>query len=162
MACARPTFRHAGPVASYGELLRQMDADQLSSAVQACPKKLREELFRRCGVRARNSSFSLKSGGSKGARIEKLRDQLRQGADPGDEMAEEVIRAYFYTRRELLGEALDWLNVPHREGLTDADIEFLQELDGERAKGLMDHLIDRFPSSDVHLYFQFMQIPVPE
>ncbi len=145
---------------SSSELLRAMDGDQLGQAIQACPRKLREELFRRCGVRSRSSSFSLKSA-AKGARVDRLKEALDQGAEPGDEVAEEVVRAYFYTKRDLLAAALDFLEVPHQEGLTDADIEFMQALEPERSQALMDHLTAQHAEADVRLYFGLMNIPSP-
>lgn len=143
------------------ELLRELDPEHLDRVVHAGSKKLREELFRRCGIRPKSSSFSLK-GASRGARVERLREKLREGTDPGSEVCEEVIRSYFYQKRDLLAQALDFLGVRHEDGLTDDDIDFLETLENDRSKALMDELEKTHPAEDVKLYFGFMGIPEPE
>ena len=143
------------------ELLTRMSAEQFSSVVQVAPKKVREELFRRAGIKNRGGAFSLRTSQKTEARIRKLYDALSGGGlEVPDELMDEVIRQYLYHRRDLLAEALDFLEVEHDHGLTDADLDFVSELPAEKGKQLRDVLVRSHEEADVDLYLGFMQIPM--
>jgi len=137
-------------------LLRGLEAKKLEEIVGAAPKKVREELYRRAGVKGRPNPYSLKSDG--GARAEKLKAKLDEGTDPGREVEEEILRAYFYARRRLLADALNHLGVKNNEGLTDQDLDFMQELEPEKVASLEKALSAHDPD-DVRLYLQMMGVP---
>ena len=73
-------------------------------------------------------------------------------------MVEELIRNYFYTRRDLLSDALNFLEIEHDGGLTDADLAFVEDLDSEKGKMLKNSLREKHDKNDVELYLVFMNI----
>ena len=141
------------------ELLTNLSAEHFTTVVSAAPKKLREELFRRAGIKAKGGTFALKSSQKTEGRIRKAFEALSKGVELPEEIAEEVIRQYLYTRRALLCEALDFLDVPHNEGLTDADLDFLETLPKEKVDELTTSLASDHPAWEVDLYLRFMKIP---
>jgi hypothetical protein len=145
-------------MANPNQILRQLDSELFYEVLNASPKKFREELFRRAGIKNKGGAFALTASGKTEARAKKLRAQLLEGFDLQTELSEEVIRNYLYTRRPLLAEALDFLGVEHDNGLTDNDLEFLAELPPERRTHLRDLLYRNHAQPDVDLYLAFMDL----
>lgn len=141
------------------ELLTQLDPDRLSELLAASPKKFREEIFRRAGVRVKSGAFSLKNEPKKELRAQKLLHALKEGIDIEDGVLEELIRNYLYTRRELLADALDHFKVAHDNGLTDEDLSFVENLKPEEGAQLREQLTAKHDKADVDLYLAFMNIP---
>ncbi len=144
------------------ELLTKLSVDDFSNVVNAAPKKVREELFRRAGIKNRGGAFALRSAHKTEGRIRKLHDTFSAGVEIPPEICEEVIRHYLYHRRELLKDALDFLGVEHEDGLTEADLDFLEELAPEKSRALKNKLLGAHSASDVELYLGFMKIPDPQ
>jgi hypothetical protein len=140
------------------EILTQ-DPERFQRIVAASPKKFREEIFRRAGVRVKAEAFSLKTQPKNELRSQKLLAALKEGADLGEGVVEELIRNYLYTRRELLADALDHFKVPHDNGLTDSDLDFIEKLKPEEGAQLRALLAAKHEASDVDLYLAFMNIP---
>lgn len=135
------------------------DPDRFQQIVAASPKKFREEIFRRAGIRVKAEAFSLKSQPKNEVRTSKLLAALKEGFDLGEGVVEELIRNYLYTRRTLLADALDHFKVPHDNGLTDADLDFIEKMKPEDGAALKAELAAKHDPSDVDLYFAFMSIP---
>lgn len=140
------------------EIVRRLEADRFAALLGACPKAFREQLFRKSGIRAKGNTFALSSSSKTEVRAGKLLDAIKGGLDLGDDVLEEVIRNYLYTRRGLLADALDHFNVPHEGGLTDADLDFIEELPPEKSRELKTLLVQKHDPADVELYFAFMNI----
>ena len=140
------------------ELLGRLSPEQFTTVINLCPKKVREELFRRAGIKNRGGAFALKSSQKTEARIRKLHEAMSSGAELPDELGEEVIRQYLYHRRELLSDALDFLEVEHDEGLTEADLDFVEELEPAKGSALRGKLLERHDEQDIDLYLGFMKI----
>lgn len=148
-------------MADPNDILRKLESDHFAEVISASPKKFREEIFRRAGVKNRGGgAFALKSTGKNNARTKKLRATMLGGFELEGELGAELIRNYLYTRRPLLAEALDFLGVDHDEGLTDEDLDFLTELKPEKGQQLRDLLCRNHEDADVDLYVAFMDIPV--
>ena len=141
------------------ELLTRLSSEQFTEVLNASPKKVREELFRRTGIKNKGGAFALRTSQKTEARIRKLFEALVAGAEIPDELGEEVIRQYLYHRRDLLAEALDFLEVDHDHGLTDADLDFVGDLEPEKAQQLRDVLLRKHEAHDVELYLGFMGLP---
>ncbi len=141
-------------------LLSHLEADHFEMVLAASPKKFREEIFRKAGIRNRGGAFALKAGAKNSVRVQKLRENLLKGKALDEDLAEEVIRNYFFTRRSLLAEALDFLEVNHDEGLTDDDLDFVNELPKERIEKLKGILEQNHDQQDVELYLRFMNVPL--
>src|SRR5688500_9536361 len=122
---------------SPNELLSTMSETYFTEVVSASPKKFREEVFRRVGVKGTGGgAFSLATNKKNEVRIKRLFKALQDGAELEDPVAEELIRNYLYTRRPLLAEALDFFQVPHDNGLTDAELDFLAEVEADKGNEL--------------------------
>jgi hypothetical protein len=144
---------------SPNELLTTMSESYFTEVVTASPKKFREEVFRRVGIKPKaGGAFSLATNKKNEVRIKRLFQVLQEGTPLEDPVAEELIRNYLYTRRTLLAEALDFFEVPHDNGLTDADLDFLAKLEAGRGTELRSRLAKTHPEADVDLYLRFMNI----
>lgn len=141
------------------ELLAQLDTDRFGDVLNASPKKFREELFRRAGIHVKSNAFSIKSTGKNEVRTQKMHTALKNGMEIEQQVAEELIRNYLYTRRPMLADALDYFKVPHDNGLTDEDLAFIEKLEPEKGKELKSLLAAKHDNRDVELYFAFMNIP---
>lgn len=141
------------------DVLSALDAERFSELVSASPKKFREELYRRAGIRVKSDAFSLKGSPKNEVRAQKLHALLRGGLQLGDQVLEELIRNYLYTRRTLLADALDYFEVPHENGLTDSELDFIEKLKPEDGRALRENLALRHDGRDVDLYLAFMNIP---
>ncbi|MGF1509027.1 MAG: hypothetical protein ACFB9M_05940 [Myxococcota bacterium] len=139
-------------------ILRRLSPEKLDAVMGASPKRYREELFRRAGLKAKGTAFSLRRSQTEG-RARKLYERLQAGFEVGEEVCAEVVRHYLYERRALLGAALDHLNVPHQEGLTNHDVGFMSSLEPEQVKALEQALAE-FDEEDVEIYLRFMDVPV--
>lgn len=136
-----------------------MDPDRFSEVVGASPRKIREELYRRLGVKAKKSSaFAIKKS-EDDDRAKKLLAAIQNGESVADEVLEELIRNYLYVKRDMLGDALDHFQIPHENGLTDEEIDFLSELPKEKSAELKKLLLAKHSPADVELYFAYMNIP---
>ena len=144
------------------DVLGLLDADRFQEILSASPKKFREELFRRAGIKVKSDAFSLRSSLKKEGRVQKLHDAVRARLEIGDDAAEELIRNYLYTKRPMLADALDHFRVTHDNGLTDSDLSFIETLAPEQRQELHSKLAAKHDARDVDLYFAFMNIPSPE
>jgi hypothetical protein len=142
------------------EIVKQMTPDRFAQILAASPKNFREELFRKAGIRVKGGgAFSLSAPPKTQLRTAKLLSGLAEGEVLlEDDVFEEVIRNYLYTRRPMLADALDHLQVAHDNGLTDQDLSFLEELPVERRAALRKLLESKYERADVDLYLSFMNI----
>jgi hypothetical protein len=141
------------------EILSGMSEAQFTDLVLASPKKFREEVFRRAGIKAKaGSAFSLSDGKKNEVRVKRLFGAVQEGFVLGDQIAEELIRNYLYTRRELLADALDFFSVPHDHGLTNADLAFVNDIGPDKGNELRALLSAKHREQDVELYLKFMNI----
>lgn len=136
-----------------------MSPDRFTEVVSASPRKVREELYRRLGLKPKkNSAFALKKA-EDDDRSGRLLAAIQNGEAVADEVLEELIRSYLSFRRELLADALDHFEIPHENGLTDQEIDFLSELPKDKATALRKLLLSKHQPADVDLYFAYMNIP---
>ncbi len=145
-------------MASTTRLLLPMSPERFQTLLAASPKKLREEIFRRAGIKTQNSPFSLKTSPKNEVRVQKLQELIQGGLTLPEELAQELVRNYLVTRRPLLRDALDFLEIPHTDGLTDADLDFMEKLPKDVADGLRAKLAAH-DADDVALYLNFMNVP---
>ncbi|NJK89139.1 MAG: hypothetical protein HC923_06850 [Myxococcales bacterium] len=132
-----------------------MDAEGLKALLEAAPRKLREALFRSAGIRLKTSAYSLRDR-SKEQRFDRLRSSLAEGLEVQGEVADELIRNYLGSRPELLGDALDYWKVPHRNGFTDHDMDFVKALSPAEVAQVDAHLSARHAPNDVKLYLRYV------
>ncbi|MBK6688252.1 MAG: hypothetical protein IPG45_27500 [Deltaproteobacteria bacterium] len=141
------------------ELLRRVPEDRFHQIVLSSPKKFREEVFRRAGIKNKGGgAFSLTSNAKTEVRSQRLYAALQEETEVTPEIAAELIRNYLYTRRDLLAEALDYFQVPHDHGLTNDDLDFMADLAVDKAQRLEELLKRKHDPVDVELYLDFMNI----
>jgi hypothetical protein len=126
-------------VRSPHDILGSASAERLQAIVEAAPRKVREELFRKAGIKAKSSAFSLKNTG-KAARFERLKAKLEAGEVGPTDATEEAIRSFLTQRATLLADALDHFEVKHNHGMTDEDLSFLHDLSPKQVRSLWSHL----------------------
>lgn len=143
---------------SLRELLIDQGPARLEDILDACPRRSREELYRRLGIKSRKrAGFRLKN--TVDDRPSKVHERLSEQGLP-EELLQELVRNFLFTRRTLLGDALDFFQVPHDQGLTDQDLDFMEGLEPERASELKSLLGDKgHAAQDIDLYFRMMAIP---
>ena len=150
----------ANQMANANELLHIMDPDRFAEIIGASPRSFREELFRAAGVKAKSGAFRVKSANKSAVKAKKLHASMKSGFEINDEVSEELIRNYLFTRRELLSSALTALGVEHDEGLTDEDLDSVVEnLEESKTKELQEELSATHNAADVELYMKFMNFP---
>ncbi len=142
----------------YTTLLRALSAEKFAEIMGASSRKARETYFHRHDVRAPSGVRFVKPGAKNEARTAKLFDVLKQEAD--DELAEEVLRTWLLTKREMLIAALDHLSIEHDNGLTESeDLDKFEKLSAKEAKGLLTKLDGIATRDDVAIYLKFMGTP---
>jgi len=138
-------------------ILRGVSAEKFSEIFSASSRKAREAYYHRHDIRKPKVSNKISSlHGSGEARTKGLFDVL-QGNDD-DQLAEEVLRTWLLTKRPMLAMALDPLEVPHDNGLTEAeDIDdTFGNLTVEQTQALITTLSEKHAKEDVALYLRFM------
>lgn len=138
--------------------LRELDTPALGELLGKSPRKLREEMFRRLGIKGKGGSgFRLASKGD--ARAGRFAEVLASDIEIEEEVLDELARNYLFARRELLADALDFFEVEHSEGLTDSSLDFLEELEAGRETEFRGHLVSKgHAERDVDLYFGLMRV----
>ena len=74
------------------------------------------------------------------------------------ELSEELIRTWLFKRRLMLAACLDYMDIPHRDGLTEEDLTPLEKLGKKEAAKLQEHLGAKFPAEDVYIYLRFVGV----
>ena len=135
--------------------LAHVELNRFQQILAASPKKFRENLYKSAGLSKKTpNTFSLRKRDDSG-REAALQEALRSHKlDPED--AEEMVRNYLYTKRNLLSDALDFLQVPHEDGLTNENLDFIEELVPEKKDALDRHLSANHDRGDVDLYLTFL------
>lgn len=143
---------------SVREVLAQQSREHLQAILAASPRKAREEVFRRLGIKPKASS-GFRLAGKAEARVERLHETIVSDKPLDEELLAELVRGYLYNCRPMLKDALDFLDVPNNDGLTDAELDFVQELPKDRTDALRDHLRGSHSDEDVNLYLSFLGVP---
>jgi len=147
-------------MATARDLLIEMPTEKFAEVISASPRNFREELFRAAGVKAKSGMFAVKSASKSAIKAKKLHESVKKGFEIENDVGEELIRNYLFTRRDMLGAALTALGVEHDHGLTDEDLDtIVEELSSEKSKALKAELNESHSSFDVDLYMRFMNFP---
>ena len=96
--------------------------------VAVSPRKVRETLFQRLGIKAKKT-IGLKVHAKAEDRTKKLHEKLKTATtDQENRLCEELVRNWLYTKRPLLKATLDYLNIKNDNGLVDEEPTFFQEI----------------------------------
>jgi len=141
-------------------IVNKMSDETFGEVVAASPRKIRETLFQRLGIKAKKS-IGLKVHGKLEDRTRKLHEKLREATtDQENKLCEELVRNWLYTKRPLLKATLDYLNIKNDNGLVDEEPTFFQELTADKVKELVDHLKGQgYAEEHIALYLRFVKTP---
>lgn len=144
------------PSVDHAELLRAVSADKFAEIFASASRAARAALAKRFGIK-KPPAFG--AGALKERRDEHARRIQEAFLEEGDaRLSEELIRAWLFTRRPLLGAALDYMKIPHNNGLTDEDLTAFEQLGAKAARQLQEHLAATFPAEDVFVYLRFVGV----
>lgn len=140
------------------EILATHSVEEMKTVLSANPRKFREELFKRFGIKARSTGgggFKLSAKGD--SRSKKFIELLQSPTEISDEVLTEIVRNHLYLKRSMLADALNHLDVPNDNGLTDQELDFVQELSEDAIERLEDVLVKAGHSyKDITLYLVFL------
>jgi hypothetical protein len=142
------------------DLVAKMTDETFAELVAASPRKIRETLFQRLGIKAKKT-IGLKVHGKLEDRTKKLHEKLRTATTENENrLCEELVRNWLYTKRPLLKATLDYLNIKNDNGLVDEEPTFFQELSADKVKELVTHLkAQGFQAEHIALYLHFVKTP---
>lgn len=142
------------------DLVAKMTDDTFAEMVQSSPRKIRETLFQRLGIKAKKT-IGLKVHAKAEERTKKLQEKLKTAtSEQENRLCEELVRNFLYTKRPLLKATLDHLGIKNDNGLVDEEPTFFQELSAEKVKALVDHLRGQgFPVEHIVTYLRFVKTP---
>lgn len=140
-------------------LVSEMSDDKFAEVIQASPRKIRETLFNRLGIKAKKKTVGLKLHGKLEERTRKLHARLREaGSQQEAELCEELLRNWLYNKRDLLCDTLDYLEVKHDNGLIDEEPSFFQELEREKVDAMIGHLQQKgHHVEEIKVYLTFVE-----
>lgn len=144
----------------YIGLVSGMSPDTFQEVITASPRRIRETLFGRLGIKAKKRGIGLQVHGKLEERARKLHERLKGGSTKQEnDLCEELVRNWLFTKRDMLKAALDHLGVKNDHGLIEEEPTFFQELDEEKVKALWAHLVETFPPEHVRVYLSFVRTP---
>jgi len=137
-------------------IIRGLSDEKFAEVFSASTRQARETYFHRHGIKApKKSNKMLRAGKKNEIRAQALLSVLSERDD--DEMAEEVLRTWLLTKREMLIAALDHLDIEHFDGLTDSeDVERFEKLNTKELKVLVGILKGVAPVDEVEIYLRYM------
>lgn len=145
--------------ADYIQMISNMSEQTFAEVIQASPRKIRETLFGRMGIKAKKR-VGVRVHGKLEDRTKKLHVKLKEGSSAQEiELCQELARNWLFKQRPLLKATLDYLEVPNDNGLIDEDPTFFQELEKEKLTGLVTHLKKDFTIESIQIYLQFVEVP---
>src|SRR5688572_17334729 len=101
-------------------IVREMSQEKFLEVFGASGRKAREAYFARHDIKKPRKLSGLPKAGAKSeARAATLHEVLAERDD--EELVEELLRVWLMTKRPMLAAALDFLEIPHEEGLTESD-----------------------------------------
>lgn len=142
------------------DLVNKMSADTFAELVAASPRKIRETLFQRLGIKAKKT-IGLKIHGKIEDRTKKLREKLRAAdSENEDRLCEELVRNWLYTKRPLLKATLDHLGIKNDNGLVDEEPTFFQQLTADKVRELVTDLTGQgYQAEHIAVYLHFVKTP---
>jgi hypothetical protein len=142
------------------DLVAKMSDVTFAEIVTAAPRKTRETLFQRLGIKAKKT-IGLKVHAKLEDRTKKLHEKLKSAeGEQENRLCEELVRNWLYTKRPLLKATLDYLNIKNDNGLVDEEPTFFQELTAEKVKELVTHLKGQgYAAEHIALYLHFVKTP---
>jgi len=148
------------------EVLAQASANQVDAILQASPRKVREVVFSKLGIKsAKNPLAKLRQMKEQDNKAKLFQEKLRNGhgginLEQLDKLCEELIRAWLFTKRDLLKATLDYLKIPNDNGLVEIELDFFEKLSKQEAQDLVAYLTAQgFEKEHISIYLNFVKVP---
>jgi hypothetical protein len=141
-------------------LVTKMSDETFGDVIGASPRKIRETLFGRLGIKAKKKTIGVRVHEKLEERTRKLHERLK-GAQTKqeDDLCQELVRNWLYTKRPLLKATLDHLGIKNDNGLVEEEPVFFQELSQEKVRELFEKLKPEFPPEHIAIYLRFVKTP---
>ena len=145
-------------IMEFYEILEKVDNDKILEIYGACSRKIRNMLE---GIyykkKKKGRKISLRAGQNKLAAANAVRNGIVKASD--EQMAEEVLKTWLYTKRELFVAALDFFEIKHEDGITDESLELMEKAES----ALLDKMVAtlqaaNFATADIMIYLAFMKV----
>jgi hypothetical protein len=143
------------------EIIRVMSEETFADVVNTSPRKVRETLYARMGIKGKKKKVGLRVHAKAQDRANKLLERLKNAdSDKELELCTELLRNWLYHQRPMLKATLDFLDIPNDNGLTEQDTDFFESLQEEQVKNLVSHLTGNgFALEHVSTYLHFVSVP---
>lgn len=141
-------------------LVAKMSEAAFADVIASSPRKIRETLFGRLGIKAKKRSVGLRVHGKLEERTKKLHARLKEASSKQEsDLCEELVRNWLYTKRELLKDTLDFLGVENDNGLIDEEPTFFQELEKEKVQALVEAMKDKGHAPEtIEVYLRYVEV----
>ena len=142
-------------------LVANLSETTFQEIITASPRRIRETLFGRLGIKAKKKGVGIKVHGRLEERTRKLHEKLKAGESKQEnDLCEELLRNWLYGQRPLLKDTLDFLGVDNDNGLIDTEPDFFAELDEDKVAALWTHLREAgHPPEHAFIYLRFVSTP---
>lgn len=139
-------------------IVTDMSGDTFAEVIQASPRKIRETLFGRMGIKAKKK-IGVRVHGKLEERTKKLHVRLKESSSKQEaDLCEELVRNWLYTKRDLLCDTLDYLEIKHDNGLVDEEPTFFQELEEDKVASMVKHLEEKGHDREtIRVYLMFVK-----
>ena len=141
------------------QIIREMSQETFQDVVQTSPRKVRETLYARMGIKGKKKKVGLRVHAKAQDRANQLFERLQNAdSDKEVELCSELVRNWLYHQRPMLKTALDFLEVPNDNGLTEQETDFFESLEKEKCL-LVQHLKDNGFAEDHIGHLKFVDVP---
>ncbi len=143
-------------MSKFTAILRGLTADQFATMLAASPRQAKEVYFQRHAIKAPKTRGVVRPGEKNARRGAALLAALQAHED--EEVAQEILRGWLLARRALLAAALDHLEIPHQDGLSDSEeVSKIGQLPPPRQAALREVLLAQAPAWEVDAYLEFLK-----
>ena len=144
----------------YIELVSRMGEATFQELITSSPRKIRETLFGRMGIKAKKKKIGIRVHGRLEDRTKKLHIRLKDGkTEQENELCGELLRNWLFTKRPLLKATLDFLGVENDNGLIEEEPDFFKELEEAKVKEMVAHLQKDYSDEEILVYLTFVETP---
>ena len=136
------------------QLSDQAFADMLASS----PRQVREVLFSKFHIKSDLVKNTISPVAKRFERARLLKERLGIAKSAQEnQLCQELIRNWLFTKRPMLKAAMDFLNVPNDNGLVDSEENIFSKLESTKLEELKNYLVQNFSEEEVNTYLNFMQ-----
>jgi hypothetical protein len=139
----------------YSLIVRSLSPEKFAEIVGASGRKAKEVYFHRHAIKAPKFGTTLKSRAKNETRTQKLYEILLSEKD--EQLCEELLRTWLLTKRAMLSAGLDFLKIPHNNGLTESDdADKIADLDPATIQALIQAVEPVAPNIEVEVWLRYM------